>query len=316
MLRRTLSVCGAALVFSTDAANAGPQISTGHSMTYNYAEVDGIRIFYREAGLKSAPTLLLLHGYPSSSRMFDAFMPRLADRYHVVAPDYPGFGHSDAPNAATFEYTFDHLAAIIGRLAERLGLNSYVLFMQDYGGPVGFRLALAHPDRVKAIIVQNAVAHEEGLGPLWDERRAYWRDRQALEDKVISNFMSLEGAKVRHIGSSPHPEEYNPDTWTDEFAALSRPGQRRIQADLFYDYRTNVESYPRWQAWLRQYRPPTLVVWGKYDPSFMVAGATAYARDLPNAQVHILDAGHFALDEALDEIVALVRSFLGKLTLK
>jgi pimeloyl-ACP methyl ester carboxylesterase len=302
-------------ILSPDTADARPHVSSGRSATYNYAEVDGIRIFYREAGSKGAPAVLLLHGYPSSSRMFDTLLPHLADRYHLVAPDYPGFGHSDAPDAATFEYTFDHLAAIVGRFVDQLGLASYVLLMQDYGGPIGFRLALAHPDRVKAIIIQNAVAHEEGLGPLWEQRRAYWRDRQALEDKVISSFMSLEGAKARHVGSSPHPERYDPDTWTDEFAALSRPGQRRIQADLLYDYQNNLASYPTWQAWLRRQRPPTLVVWGRYDPSFAVAGATAYGRDVPDAEVHILDAGHFALDEALDQIAAFIRSFLGKLTL-
>lgn len=313
MFRWTLSILGAALALSTEAAHASPQISAGPSTTYNYAEVEGIRIFYREAGPKDAPTLLLLHGFPSSSRMFDTLTPLLADRYHLVAPDYPGFGHSAAPDAASFDYTFDHLAAIIDKFVGRLGLTSYILFMQDYGGPVGFRLALAHPERVKAIIVQNAVASEEGLGPLWEERRAYWSDRQALEEKVISSFTSLEGARARHIGSSPHLERYNPDTWTDEFAALSRPGQRRIQADLFYDYRNNVASYPKWQAWLREHRPPTLVVWGKYDPSFAVAGAMAYKRDVPDAEIHLLDAGHFALDEALDQIVSLVRGFLGKL---
>ena len=285
------------------------------STTYGYADVEGIRVFYREAGPRGAPTVLLLHGFPSSSRMFEPLIPHLADRYHLVAPDYPGFGHSEAPDAAGFDYTFDRLAAIVDRFVDQLRLTSYVLFMQDYGGPIGFRLAVAHPERVKAIVIQNAVAHEEGLGPLWQDRRAYWRDRQALEDKVISSFTSLEGARARHVGSSPHPEKYNPDTWTDEFAALSRPGQRRIQADLFYDYRNNVASYPKWQAWLREHRSPTLVVWGKYDSSFTVAGATAYRRDVPDAEIHLLDAGHFALDEAPEQVGTLVRRFLDKLTL-
>lgn len=207
---------------------------------------------------------------------------------------------------------FDHLAEIIDGLTRQLGLTSYVLFMQDYGGPIGFRLAMAHPQRVSAIVIQNAVAHEEGLGPLWEPRRAYWRDRVSLEGKVISSLTSLEGARERHVGSSPHPERYNPDTWTDEYAFLTRPGRRRIQADLFYDYQTNVASYPTWQAWLREHRPPMLVVWGRYDPSFTVAGATAYKRDVPDAELHILDAGHFAMDEALDQIARLVRDFLGK----
>jgi pimeloyl-ACP methyl ester carboxylesterase len=312
MLRWTLSVIGAALALCTEAAQAEPQTSIGTSTTYNHAQVNGINVFYREAGPRSAPTLLLLHGFPSSSRMFDTLIPLLADRYHIIAPDYPGFGHSDAPDAESFKYSFDHLAEIIDQLVQQLGLTSYVLFLQDYGGPIGFRLAVAHPQRVSAIIIQNAVAHEEGLGPLWELRRAYWRDRASLEGKVISSFTSLEGARERHVGSSPHPERYNPDTWTDEYAFLTRPGQRRIQADLFYDYQTNVASYPKWQAWLREHRPPMLVVWGRYDPSFTVAGATAYKRDVPDAELHILDAGHFAMDEALDQIALLVRSFLGK----
>jgi pimeloyl-ACP methyl ester carboxylesterase len=313
MFRWTLSVIGTALALCTEAAHARAQTSIDTSTTYNYAQVNGVRVFYREAGPRSAPTLLLLHGFPSSSRMFDTLIPLLADRYHIVAPDYPGFGHSDAPDAASFEYTFDHLAEIIDRLTQQLGLTSYVLFLQDYGGPIGFRLAVAHPQRVSTIVIQNAVAHEEGLGPLWELRRAYWRDRAALEDKVISSFTSLEGARERHVGSSPHPERYNPDAWTDEYAALARPGQRRIQADLFFDYRSNVASYPSWQVWLREHRPPMLVLWGKYDPSFTVAGATAYRRDVPDAELHILDAGHFAMDEARDQIALLVRSFLGKL---
>jgi len=280
--------------------------------TYHRMAIGEIDVFYREAGPRGAPTLLLLHGYPSSSRMFDTLIPLLADRYHIVAPDYPGFGHSDAPSSSTFLYTFDHLAEIVERLVEKLALNDYVLYLNDYGGPIGFRLALAHPERVKALVIQNAVAHEEGLGPAWEIRRAYWKDRDAFEAKVIPAFMSLAGAKERHLGSSPHPERYNPDTWTDEFALLSRPGQAQIQADLFYDYKSNVASYPNWQAWMRRHKPPMLVVWGKFDPSFALAGANAYRRDVPDAEVHVLDAGHFALDEKVDEIAAHMRRFLAK----
>ena len=272
--------------------------------------VDGLTIFYREAGPRDAPALLLLHGFPSSSRMYQPLLTRLADRYHLVAPDYPGFGHSDAPEPAAFAYTFDHLAAVMDRFTQALGLTRYVLFVQDYGGPVGFRLALAHPERVLALVVQNAVAHEAGLGPLWDARRAYWADRTTNEANLRANFLSLETTRARHLGTSPHPERYDPDLWTDEFAFLSRPGQIEIQSDLFYDYRTNVASYPVWQAWLRAHRPATLVLWGRYDPSFAVAGAEAYRRDLPEAEIHLLDAGHFALDEAPDEIATLTGRFL------
>jgi pimeloyl-ACP methyl ester carboxylesterase len=182
--------------------------------------------------------------------------------------------------------------------------------MQDYGGPVGFRLALAHPERVEAMVIQNAVAHKEGLGPLWDTRKAFWADRAANEDKLRANLISLEATKQRHLGNSPHPERYDPDSWTDEFAFLSRPGQTQIQSDLFYDYRTNVAAYPQWQAWLRLHTPPLLVLWGRYDPSFTLAGAAAYQRDVPQAEIHLFDAGHFALDEATDEIGAIMRRFL------
>jgi pimeloyl-ACP methyl ester carboxylesterase len=286
--------------------------STSASLTYHSIAIDGVNIFYREAGPADARTLLLLHGYPSSSRMFDTLMPLLADRYHLIAPDYPGFGQSDAPPADEFAYTFDHLGEVVVKFADVLGLKSYVLYIQDYGGPIGFRLAVAHPGRVKGIIVQNAVASEDGLGPAWEIRRAYWKDRAAYEDKVIPGFTSLEGAKSRHIGSSPHPERYNPDAWCDEYALLSRPGQEKIQADLFWSYQTNVAAYPKWQAWMRQHKPPMLVVWGGYDPSFAVAGALAYKREVPDAEVHILNSGHFALDEKLDEIAALIRGFLAR----
>jgi pimeloyl-ACP methyl ester carboxylesterase len=244
--------------------------------------------------------------------MFDGLMPLLADRYHLIAPDYPGFGQSDAPPADQFAYTFDHLGEVVAKFTDAVGLKSYVLYVQDYGGPIGFRLALAHPERVRGIVVQNAVASEAGLGPAWDIRRAYWKDRAAYEDKVIPGFTSMEGARVRHIGSSPHPERYNPDTWRDEYAMLSRRGQARIQADLFWSYQTNVAAYPAWQAWLRQHRPPLLVLWGRYDPSFAALGADIYKETVPAAEVHILDAGHFALDEKLDESAALIRAFLAR----
>jgi pimeloyl-ACP methyl ester carboxylesterase len=285
-------------------------MSTRSTMTYRYEVVKGVQIFYREAGERSRPTLLLLHGFPSSSRMYDPLIPLLADQYHIIAPDYPGFGHSDAPSPREFAYTFDHIAAVVDELTEQLSITSYVLVMEDYGGPVGFRLALQHPERVKAMIVQNAVAHEEGLGPIWEPRKAFWADRHANEDRLRVNLLSLETTRQRHIGTSPYPERYSPDTWTDELAFLSRSGQLEIQTELFYDYRNNVAAYPQWQAWLREYQPRLLVLWGRYDPSFTTAGAMAYQRDVPAADVHFLDAGHFALDEACDEIAALMRAFL------
>jgi len=312
VLATAMLAATAAVLSAAGGARAQTVPSISSTTTYHTVIVDGLKIFYREAGPKDAPTILLLHGYPSSSRMFATLIPLLADRYHLVAPDYPGFGESDAPPATAFHYTFDHLAGIVDDFTQQLGLRSYVLYHQDYGGPIGMRLALAHPERVKAIIVQNAVAHEEGLGPAWDIRKAFWKDRAAYEDRVIPGFVSLEGAKARHVGSSPYPDRYDPETWQWEGAHLAQPGQRQIQSDLFYDYQTNVASYPSWQDWLKRHHPPLLVLWGKYDPSFALPGAQAYKRDVPDAEVHILDAGHFALDEKVDEAATLISRFLAK----
>jgi pimeloyl-ACP methyl ester carboxylesterase len=277
---------------------------------YRTVKVDGLSIFYREAGPKDAPAILLLHGLPSSSRMYEPLLSRLADRYHLIAPDYPGFGHSNWPDPRQFAYTFDRFAEIMSHFTEAVALPRYTLFMQDYGGPVGFRMALSHPERINALIVQNAVAHNEGLGAIWKARRAFWADRAANEQTLRTNLLSLATTRARHVGEDPNVERYDPDLWTDEFAFLNQPGQAEIQSDLFYDYRTNVDSYPKWQAWLREKQPRLLVVWGKFDPSFALSEPEAYRRDVPNAQVHILDAGHFALDTAADEIAALLRGFV------
>ena len=310
MKRLPTLAAAAVLLIAAGATQAQPLSFTSATTTFHTAKVDGVNVFYREAGPKDAPTLLLLHGFPSSSRMFATLIPLLADRYHVVAPDYPGFGLSDAPPPAEYAYTFDHIADTVDQLIGQLGLTSYALYMQDYGGPVGMRLALAHPERVRAMIVQNAVDSEDGLGPAWYIRKAFWRDRAGNEDKVIPSFLSLATTKARHVGASPNVDRYDPNEWLDEFAHLSQPGQRQIQSDLFYDYRTNVAAYSAWQAWLREHKPPMLVAWGKWDPSFAVGGAAAYKRDVPDAELHILDAGHFALDEKVDEIAGLMRGFL------
>lgn len=279
---------------------------------YRTVKVDGISIFYREAGLKDAPAILLLHGLPSSSRMFQALFARLADQHYLVAPDYPGFGHSDWPDPKKFAYTFDRIAEVMHGFTEKVGLRRHMVYMQDYGGPVGFRMALAHPDRFEALIVQNAVAHNEGLGMNWNARRAFWADRAANENALRANLLSLAATRTRHIGNDPNVERYDPDLWTDEFAFLSQPGQADIQSDLFFDYRTNVEAYPKWQAWMRERRPPLLVIWGKHDLSFDLSEPEAYRRDVPDAQVHVLDAGHFALDTAAEPIAALVRGFAAR----
>ena len=283
----------------------------GFATTYHRATVDGLNIFYREAGPPDAPTVVLLHGYPSSSRMYQPLLPLLSDRYRLVAPDYPGFGHSDAPPATEYRYSFERLAESIDTLLTLLEIDRCTFFLQDYGGPVGFRLALRRPERVQALIIQNANMYREGLGQKWAGIARYWDHPEAHGDE-LDRFMSLEGARQRHIGNSPEAERYDPDSWTDEYAFLSRPGQRAIQGALLQDYRTNVESYPQWQEWLRRHRPPLLVLWGRYDPSFIVPGALAFARDVPDADIHLLDAGHFALDEAPQEVAALVTDFLGR----
>lgn len=288
-------------------------MTTTAPVTYKTITVKGMTIFYREAGSPDKPAILLLHGFPSSSRMYQSLLPLLCKDYHLIAPDYPGFGYSDAPPADSFAYTFDHIAAYMNAFTTAIGLQQYVLFMQDYGGPVGFRMALQHPDHVQAIVIQNAAAYEQALSPLWEVRKAFWKDRTKYEPLVRENFASLEATRTRHIGTNPHPEQIDPDSWNDEYAFLSRPGQLDIQLDLFYDYQTNVASYPKWQQWMKQQQPPVLVIWGRYDPSFTVAGAWAFKDDVPNAEVHVLDAGHFVMDTSVEEVAVIVRDFLHRM---
>jgi pimeloyl-ACP methyl ester carboxylesterase len=284
---------------------------------YRTVQVDGLNIFYREAGAKDAPTILLLHGLPSSSRMFTPLFQRLSDRYHLIAPDYPGFGHSDWLDAKSFAYTFDHIAKVMTDFTDALHLTQYTLYMQDYGGPVGFRMVLAYPERVQALIVQDAVAHNEGLGAAWATRRAYWADRATNETALRANLLSLEATKKRHLGDDPSIERYDPDLWIDEFRFLNSPGQADIQADLFYDYRTNVTAYPSWQAWMQKNQPRLLVLWGKHDMSFDGGEPERYRKDVAKAEVHVFDdAGHFALDTKADEIAGLVDNFVKRLALQ
>jgi pimeloyl-ACP methyl ester carboxylesterase len=305
-----IAVLAVALVttLGTSAQQEGKTME--HQVLYRTVNVDGLSIFYREAGPKDAPTILLLHGLPSSSRMFQPLLTRLAGSYHLVAPDYPGYGHSDWPDPKQFDYTFDHIASVMHDFTVALGLSRYTLYMQDYGGPVGFRMALTHPERVQALIVQDAVAHNEGLGANWATRRAFWADRVTNEEGLRKNLLSMAATKTRHVGDDPNIELYDPDLWTDEYAFLNSLGQAQIQSDLFYDYRTNVENYPKWQAWMQKMQPSLLVIWGKHDLSFDPGEPERYRKDVPKAQVHVLDAGHFALDTKADEIAALVSQFM------
>jgi len=282
-------------------------------VSYKTVQVNGLNIFYREAGPANGPIILLLHGVPTSSRMYQPMLESsLSAKYRLIAPDYPGFGHSSWPSPKEFSYTFDNLAQVMEDFADALKLSRYSLFLHDYGGPVGLRMAVAHPEKVQAIIIQNAVSHEEGLSPLWGARRAFWQDRASHEAEFRKAFLSVEATRNRHVGTSPHPERLNPDTWTDEFYFLNQPGQADIQTELFYDYQNNLKAYPTWQMWLRDHQPPMLVLWGRYDPSFSVAGAEAYRKDVPSAELHILDAGHFALDEERAEVISLTEAFLQK----
>ena len=281
-----------------------------YPIVYRTIQIEGLSIFYREAGRPNAPTILLLHGLPSSSRMFQSLLTRLADDYHLVAPDYPGFGHSDWPDPTQFTYTFDKIASVMQGFTQALGLSRYTLYMQDYGGPVGFRMALAHPERVQGLVVQDAVAHNEGLGSNWATRRAFWANRSANEDALRKNLLSLAATRTRHVGDDPNVEGYDPDLWTDEYAFLNSPGQAQIQSDLFYDYRTNLDAYPQWQAWMQKAQPKLLVLWGKHDLSFDPGEPERYRKDVPGAGIHVLDAGHFALDTKADSIAELMRQFV------
>ena len=300
-----------AVALAGSAASAKPILSTTATTTYHRIKVDGVEIFYREAGPKDAATIVLLHGFPSSSREFDTLIPLLATRYRLIAPDFPGFGQSEAPPPLTYTYTFDRLAQTTDHLLEVLKLDRYSLYLHDYGAPVGMRLILAHPERLQVLISQNGNVYRAGLGPKWSNIAQFWANPEA-HPEVIDAFLSPAATEQRHIAGTRHPERYNPDTWTDEIAHLSKPGQRQIQAALLYDYQTNIAAYPTWQAWLRRNRPPTLVAWGANDPSFIATGATAFRADLPDAEIDLLDAGHFALDEKNDDIAALILTFMAK----
>ena len=282
-----------------------------NSIFYRTVQIDGLSIFYREAGPKDAPTILLLHGLPSSSRMFEPLFARLSDRYHLVAPDYPGFGHSDWPDPKKFAYTFDHIAEIMNHFTEALGLSRYTLYMQDYGGPVGFRMILAHPDRVEALIVQDAVAHNKAWARTGKRGAPFGPIALPTKARCAQICCRLRPRRPAMSGNDPNVERHDPDLWTDEFYFLNQPGQADIQSDLFYDYRTNVDSYPKWQAWMREKQPRLLVIWGKYESSFDPSEPESYRRDVPKAEVHIVDGGHFALDTAADEIAAFVQGFVG-----
>lgn len=303
------------------------------AIAYRTIDIDGQSLFYREAGAPDAPTVLLLHGFPTSSHMFRNLIPALADRFHLVAPDYPGFGNSPMPAVDAFDYSFQNFSEIIDRFTVALGLNRYSLYLMDYGAPVGFRLAVKHPERVESLIIQNGNAYDEGIdNDFWEPIKAYWQDRSAI-DMGLNNafwqqvkdayqqphmanedalrFLLAEGAtKWQYTNGVRNPEAIDPDSWHVDQRLLDRPGNDAIQLQLFYDYGSNPPLYPSWQAYFRQYQPRSLIVWGANDEIFPAAGAYPYRRDLDNLEFHLLDTGHFALEEDGDAIATYIRDFL------
>jgi pimeloyl-ACP methyl ester carboxylesterase len=272
--------------------------------------VNASRIFYREAGLKHSPTILLLHGFPTSSHMFRNLIPELAERFHVVAPDLPGFGFSDAPDRNQFRYTFDNLAKVIDRFTETIGIQRYAIYVFDYGAPVGLRLALMHPERITAIISQNGNAYEEGLSQGWNPIQKYWKEPSAENRAALRDFLTPEATKSQYLYGVQDPTAIAPEAYHLDSALLARPGNNEIQLDLFLDYASNVALYPKFQEYFRTKQPPTLAVWGKSDPFFLPPGAEAYKRDNPKAEVRFYDTGHFALETHHEEIADAIRDFL------
>ncbi len=306
----------AAILFAVSAFSAttpAPASNAPVQVTYHTVKVDGVNVFYREAGSPERPTIVLLHGFPSSSHMYRNLIPALAVRYHVIAPDYPGFGYSDAPAPADFDYTFDHLATVVDHLLDETGTTRYSIYIQDYGAPVGFRLATKHPERIQTIVTQNGNAYEEGLSPFWpDNLVPFWKDRNPKTEAKARSLLTFESTKFQYTQGFRNPQNVSPDAYTLDQMGLDRPGNDAIQLALLYDYRNNLKLYPGWHQYLHDRKPPVLAVWGKNDPIFLPAGAEAFKRDDPNTEVHLLDTGHFALEEESGQIAALMLVFLDK----
>ena len=298
--------------------------SSASPVSYKTVTVDGLEIFYREAGPKNAPTVLLLHGFPTSSHMFRDLIPALADKYHVVAPDYPGFGYSSMPKVNEFDYSFDNLANVIEKFTKQVGLTKYSLYLMDYGAPVGFRIAAKHPERIDSLIIQNGNAYDEGIDNIfWEPIKEYWKDRGAVNKGLDNNpnlpnedalrfVVTLGATKWQYTNGVRNIESISPDTWGHVQPLLDREGNLEIQLQLFYSYGSNPPLYPKWQEYFRKHQPPTLIVWGKNDAIFPAAGAEPYKRDLKNLEYHLFDTGHFALEEDGQEIAKRIRGFLAR----
>ena len=278
--------------------------------TFGTVFIDGLDIFYREAGSRSKPTILLLHGFPTSSHMFRNLMSTLGDRFHLVAPDYPGYGNSSMPTVNEFDYTFDHLAEIMEKFITAIDLKKYSLYVMDYGAPIGYRIAAKNPERVEALIIQNGNAYEEGLREFWEPIKAYWQDRSPEHGDTLRYLVTLEATKWQYTNGVRNPDAISPDTWTMDQLFLDRPGNDEIQLALLYSYGTNPPLYPQWQEYFRKHQPPALIVWGKNDYIFPPDGAYPYKRDLKDVEFHLLDTGHFALEEEGDTIASHIAQFL------
>lgn len=306
-------VCFAAATFIASLTSPawGEQPAVVH---YKTIKVDGLDIFYREAGPQNAPALLLLHGFPTSSQMFRDLIPRLADKYHVVAPDYPGYGHSSMPDHKEFQYTFDNLAKVMDDFTEKVGLRKYAIYVQDYGAPVGYRLAVKHPEQITAIVVQNGNAYDEGLdNEFWQPIKEYWKEPQSKEKRdALRKLLTYDATKWQYYTGVKNPDLVSPDGPAHDQFLLDRQGNDEIQLDLFLSYGSNPPLYPKWQEYFRQYQPPMLIIWGKNDQIFPPAGAEPYKRDLKHLEFHLLDAGHFALESNGPEMARLMRDFLAK----
>ncbi|MBI3650846.1 MAG: alpha/beta hydrolase [Acidobacteria bacterium] len=278
--------------------------------THNYIEIEGLKIFYREAGAKDAPTILLLHGFPSSSHMYRELIPNLANNFHLLAPDYPGFGYSDAPSPEIFTYTFDHLAEVMEKFIQAVGLQRFSVYMQDYGAPVGLRLAARHPEWIEALITQNGNAYAAGISSAFEPLKPFWANRNEETEKAARALLQSETTIFQYTHGVRNPQKISPDAWTMDQRFLDRSGNAAIQLELLHNYPSNLALYPEWHTYFRKHQPPTLVVWGKNDPFFSQEGALAYKEDLKNIEVHLLDTGHFALEEDGEVIATLIKNFL------
>ena len=314
-MKLTSLVAAALFAFCTlgGAANSAAAVADASLVThYRYAQVDGVRIFYREAGPADGPVVFLPHGFPTSSYQFRNLIPALADRYHVIAPDYPGFGLSDAPNHVAFAYTFAHYATLMDDLLQQLGAKRYAIYLFDYGAPVGLRVAIKHPERVSALIVQNGNAYSEGLRDFWNPMKVYWNANTPANRAKLNFLVTLKTTQFQYLHGVSDPSRVDPDTWGHDQPLLDRPGNRDIQLDLFHDYGSNVPLYPSFQAFFRKTRPPTLIIWGKNDFIFPPQGAYPYRRDLPAAEFHLIDSGHFLLEDKSTEAFTFIRNFLDR----